>query len=88
MALKYKIIKSKKVLYVIVLRVIYGMLISAILWYRKFQTDLESNDFIFNSYDPCMANKMVNDKQQTIRFHVDDVMSSHVDPKVNDEFEK
>jgi len=29
---------------------------------------------------------MINGKQQTIRFHVDDVMSSHVDPKVNDEF--
>lgn len=29
---------------------------------------------------------MINKKQQTIRFHVDDLLSSHVDPKVNDEF--
>ncbi|CAJ1935801.1 unnamed protein product [Cylindrotheca closterium] len=31
-------------------------------------------------------NKEVDGKQQTIRFHVDDLMSSHMDPKVNDEF--
>ena len=31
---------------------------------------------------------MVNGSQQTIRFHADDVMSSHIDPKVNDEFEE
>ena len=31
---------------------------------------------------------MVNGKQQTIRFHVDDLLSSHVDPKVNDDFLK
>ena len=35
-----------------------------------------------------MANRKVNGKQHTIRFHVDDVLSSHVDPRVNDEFEK
>ena len=27
-------------------------------------------------------------KQHTIRFHVDDIMSSHKDKKVNDEFNK
>ena len=31
---------------------------------------------------------MVDGKQQTIRFHVDDVMSSHMDPTVNDHFLK
>ena len=30
----------------------------------------------------------MNGKQQTIRFHVDDLLSSHVGPKVNDEFYK
>ena len=44
--------------------------------------------FIFNPYDACIANRMVNGNQQTIRFHVDDLMSSHKDPKVNDEFLK
>jgi hypothetical protein len=31
---------------------------------------------------------MVNGKQQTITWHVDDLKSSHVDPKVNDDFLK
>ena len=43
---------------------------------------------MFNNYDPCVANKTVKGKQQTVRFHVDDLMSSHVDKKVNDEFLK
>jgi hypothetical protein len=80
--------RGRKVLYVLVLRAIYGMLQAALLWYKKFQKELEENGFIFNPYDPCVANRMVNGKQQCIRFHVDDLMSSHVDPKVNDDFLK
>jgi len=77
---------GKKVLYVQVLCGLYGMLIAALLWYKKFKSDLEANGFIFNPYDACVANKQVNGKQQTIHFHVDDLMSSHVDKKVNNEF--
>ena len=33
-----------------------------------------------------MVNRSVNGKTHTVRFHVDDLMSSHVDEKVNDEF--
>ena len=29
---------------------------------------------------------MVGGKQHNVRFHVDDLMSSHADPKVNDDF--
>ena len=77
---------GKRVIYTVVLRAIYGMLQSSLLWYNQFRGDLEEKGFIFNEYDPCIANKIVNGKQQTIRFHVDDLLSSHVDPKVNDEF--
>ena len=78
-----------KTLYLQVLRGLYGMLIAALLWYRKFRTDLTKINFKFNPYDPCVANRDTDDgKQQTIRFHVDDVMSSCEDNgKVNDEFE-
>ena len=79
---------GKKVIYVQVLRALYGMLIAALLWYKKFKSDLEQQDFKFNPYDACVANKQVKGKQQTVRFHVDDLMSSHVDSKVNDEFAK
>jgi hypothetical protein len=37
---------------------------------------------------PCVANKIINTKCHTIRFHVDDLMCSHMDPKVNDELEE
>ena len=78
--------KEHKVLYVQVLQAIYGMLTASLLWYLKFKKDLEKIGFKFNDYDPCIANRMVNGSQHTVRFHVDDLLSSHVDPKVNDRF--
>ena len=77
-------------LYVQVLRALYGMLIAALLWYKQFRSDLENIGFTFNPYDPCVANRIANGtgKQQTVCFHVDDLKSSHVDPKVNDKFLK
>ena len=78
---------GQKVLYTQVLKAIYGMLVAALLWYRKFRSDLEGIGFVFNPYDPCICNRMVEGKQHTVRFHVDDLMSSHMKPKVNDDFE-
>ena len=77
---------GKKVIYVEVLRAIYGMLESALIWYRKFREDLEEIGFIFNPYDACIANRMINGKQHTIRFHVDDLLSSHKQREINDKF--
>ena len=79
---------GRKVMYVQLLRALYGMLQSSLLWYRKFRKELEEEGFVFNNYDPCVANRTKRGKQHTIRFHVDDVMSSHVDKRVNDDFEK
>lgn len=78
--------KGRKVLYVRVLRAIYGMLIAALLWYKTFRKDLEEQGFKFNPYDPCVANRTVGGKQHTILFHVDDLLSTHVNPKQNDWF--
>jgi hypothetical protein len=74
---------QKKVLYVEVLKAIYGMLEAAQLWYKTIRKDLEDNGFIFNLYDPCVANKKVQGSQQTIVFHVDDLKSSHKSKLVN-----
>ena len=79
---------GKKVIYLQVLKALYGMLVSALLWYKQFRKDLESIGFQFNPYDPCVANNTVYGKQHTVRFHVDDLMSSHMDKKVNDQFLK
>ena len=79
---------GKKVLYVEILQAMYGMLEAALLWYDEFRKDLEGEGFEFNPYDPCVANKMVKGRQFTIRFHVDDLMSSHLNPGVNTNFLK
>ena len=79
---------GKKVLYVKILRAIYGMLVASLLWYRKLRSDLEEIGFKFNEYDSCVANRQVKNNQQTVRFHVDDILCSHIDPKVNTEFHR
>ena len=70
------------------LKALYGMLIASLLYYKMFVRDIKSIGFELNPYDPCVANRTVNGKQHTITFHVDDIKSSHVDPKVNDEFKE
>ena len=74
-----------KVLYLEILRAVYGMLIASILWYRKLKNDLEDQGFVFNPYDACVANRTYHGKQQTVRFHVDDLLCSCEDPKANDD---
>jgi hypothetical protein len=78
----------KKVLYVEVLKAVYGMLEAALLWDKTFRKDLEDIGFVFNPYDPCVANKKVQGSQQTILFNMDDLKSSHKMKSVNDQFEK
>ena len=79
---------GQKVIYVNMLKALYGMLISSMLYYKKFRKDIEGIGFKINPYDACVANRIVNGHQQTVVWHVDDLKSSHIDPKVNDEFEK
>ena len=68
------------------LKALYGMLIASLLYYKKFRADIATIGFKLNPYDVCVANRNVNDNQHTIVWHIDDVKSSHVDPKVNDTF--
>ena len=62
------------------------MLGAVLLWYKKFKSELKEIGFIFNPYNPCMANRMVNSKQHTVQYHMDNLISSHMDSKVNDKF--
>ena len=74
--------KGEKVLYLQVLRPIYGMLESALLFYKKVVKDLKERGFTINPYDPCVANMMVNGKQLTVQWHVDDMKMSHMEKEV------
>ena len=78
--------KGQKVLYVHVRKAIYGMIQSSLMFYKKLRKDLESYGLKVNRYDPCIANKMVNGKQMTITWHVDDLKVSHVSEKAVDDF--
>ena len=80
--------KGRKVVYVEVLRASYGMLMASLLWYSKYKKDLEEAGFVFNPYDPCVANKTVKGVQLTTTIHVDDNKVSSTDPKALDWFEQ
>ena len=62
------------------------MLVSAMLFYRKLTKALLSYSFELNPYNLCVANKIINSEQLTICWHMDSLKSSHINPKVNDEF--
>jgi hypothetical protein len=73
---------GKRVLYVRVLRAIYGCIESALLWYELFSKTLRGLGFEINPYDKCTANKIINGHQCTICWYVDDNKLSHKDPEV------
>ncbi|OEU18953.1 hypothetical protein FRACYDRAFT_183426, partial [Fragilariopsis cylindrus CCMP1102] len=56
-----------------VTKAIYGTLLGARLFYDKLRGFLESLGYEANNYDECTFNKMINGKQCTIQFHVDDL---------------
>ena len=64
------------------------MIIASILYYKKFRKFFESIGIEVNPYDACVVNRMINGKQHTVAWNVDDLKSIHVDPKVNGDFHK
>jgi hypothetical protein len=72
--------KGEPMLYVRLSKALYGLLQSALLFYKKFVGDIEKYGFVVNPYDPCVANKTVNGSQMTVTWHVDDGKVSHKDP--------
>jgi hypothetical protein len=65
---KYIMVNRKEtvILYVKMQKALYGLLRSALLFYRKLVANLESDGFVLNPYDSC-----VNGKQMTVCWHVD-----------------
>ena len=71
-----------KVLYVRLVKALYGCVKSALLWYELFSGTLQKMGFTLNPYDSCIANSTIDGKQCTIAWYVDDTKISHADPKV------
>ena len=78
--------KGKAVLYVQLEKAVCRMMKSALLFYCKLVADLTSLGYEINPYDPCVANKIINGKQMTICWHVDDLFIGHVESSVVKDF--
>ena len=58
------------------------MVDSAFLFWLYLSSYLAEHGFVTNPYDVCCMNKVINGKQCTIVWHVDDLKISHVDGDV------
>ena len=79
--------RGEKVMYVELLKALYGTLRAARLFWEKLHAKLVDDwGFVPNRYDSCVVNKMVGGKQLTVAWHVDDLKVSHVNESALDEF--
>ena len=73
---------SITVLYVKLLRVLYGLIEASLVFYQKLLKEKEAKG---RPCDPCVVDKEINGSQFTNELHLDDLDLSHKDPKVLDE---
>ena len=72
--------RGKTLMYVLLQKVLYGLMRSSLLFYRKFRGELEKYGFVVNPYDPCVANYTTQKGNQfTVVWHVDDVFASYAE---------
>ncbi|VEU41596.1 unnamed protein product [Pseudo-nitzschia multistriata] len=76
---------GKKVLFGRAKKAIHGTLRAALLFWEKLSGKLIDWGYKLNPYDACTANKVINQAQCTIVWHVDDLKISHRDLKVVDQ---
>ena len=75
-SLKDKIIHTKngqKSMYGKLNKAKYGTLLGAILFYEKLAVKLHDWNYIMNPYDACTFNNMVNGRQITVQYFIDDM---------------
>ena len=56
---------GQPILYVKLAKALYGLLRSALLFYRKLSKELVEHGFVINPYDPCVATKMIPTSAKT-----------------------
>ena len=79
--------RGEKVMYVELLKALYGTLRAARLLWEKLHAKLVKDwGFVPNWYDSCVVNKMVDRKQLTMAWHVDDLKVSHEKESALDDF--
>ena len=79
--------KGEQVMYMELLKTLYGTLRAARLFWQKLSKQLiDVWGFTPNKYDDCMVNKTINGHQMTVVWHVDNLKVSHVEVKEVDKF--
>jgi hypothetical protein len=76
---------GQKVMLVQCLNAVYGTMMAALLYYKKFVKSLTKQGYKINPYDGCVANKVVKRKQVTNCFHIDDCKIFHESSAVIDD---
>ena len=79
---------NQSLLYVKLSKAIYGLLKSALLFYKKNVNNLQNykTPLVINKYNPCVANAIINRKQMTVTWHVDNLKVSLADSFQNTKF--
>ena len=70
-------------IYLRILKALYGCIKSALLWHDLYANTLKELGFVVNPYYQLVTNKIIDGKQCTIIWYVNDKKLSHVDLKVN-----
>ena len=77
--------QGKLVVYAELSKALYGTLQASLLFWKHLSNFLiEELGFTVNPYDNCVVNKIINGKQCTIGWYVDDLKISHVEQEVID----
>ena len=75
---------GRRILYVQLIKALYGCMQSTLLWFKLFTSTLKYMGFDINPYDTCVANNVINGKQCTLCWYVDDLKISHIEQAVID----
>ena len=72
--------RGEWVMYMELLKVLYGTLQAACLFWQRLSKQLiDMWGLVPNKYNDCVVNKMINGHQMTVVWHVDDFKLSHMD---------
>ena len=72
--------KGNAMLYVKMNKALYGLLQSALLFYKKLMKNIKAYGFVINPYDLCVANDLIESHQMRVTWNVDNLKVSHKDP--------
>ena len=74
---------SIRVLYLWLLRYVYGIMESVIVWYDLYTKTFKSHELALNTYDRSIKNSIIDGNNCTIYWYVDNNKLLHFDGDIN-----